>query len=98
MGLCTVSSLLLLSKNKRKKKKRVENCISSLDCTATDWEKSGRRKKTFTFTHNIQKPQTMKDTDTYKYKYINIYISLCRPINYLSVNFILQYCLRYYFK
>lgn len=36
MGLCTVSSLLLVDIRKKKR-----YCISSLDCTATRWEKPG---------------------------------------------------------
>lgn len=50
MGLCTVSALLLLLEKRK--------CISSLDCTATHWEKSGN------FESFKSKQQTMKDTDT----------------------------------
>lgn len=84
MGLCTVTSLLLLLEEKKKKENVLALWIVLLP--------AGRNLESLN--HLSQKKTAIYEG----HRYLDIYISLCRPTNYLSVNFILQYCLRYYFK
>lgn len=79
MGLCTVSSLLLLLGKK-------ENVLALWTVLLLSWE-------------NLETLNHLRKKANYEgHRYLDIYISLFRPNSYLSVNFILQYCLRYYFK
>lgn len=81
MGLCTVSSLLLL----------LEKKTNVLALWIVLLPAEGNLES------HLNQNSKLWRTQILKYIY-TVYISLCRPTNYLSVNFILQYCLRYYFK